>query len=115
MTDLDELERLLREATVGPVVWRGEYAVQKMMHAINDEEWKLFCALRNAAEELIRDARRYRWLRNEAWGSIGAAPAVCMVDSHGRPCVDDERGADPILEGRELDANIDAAIAQEKP
>lgn len=60
MTDLDELERLLREATVGPVVWRGEYAVQKMMHAINDEEWKLFCALRNAAKELIRDARRYR-------------------------------------------------------
>ena len=107
--DLDELERLraVAEQQLGTRELGSTYLYETDVDAY-------MTALRNSAEELIRDARRYRWLRNEAWGSIGAAPAVCMVDSRGRPYVDDERGADPILEGRELDANIDAAIAQER-
>lgn len=61
MTDLDEIEQLLREATAGPIPETTAYAMmQKRMYAIDEEEWDLFCALRNAAEELIRDARRYR-------------------------------------------------------
>lgn len=58
--DLDELERLLREATAGPCFQDAPYAVQKTMHAIDEDEFKLFCALRNSAPELIRDARLWQ-------------------------------------------------------
>jgi hypothetical protein len=56
----------------------------------------LIAALRNAAEELVRDARRYRSVRRgQHWSVING--------------IGDELRADA------LDAAIDAAIAQEQP
>jgi len=126
MTDLDELSRLLQQATPGPWQANGPELIQKVgdirlivcdsESELCQQDAALIAALRNHAEELVKDARRYRWLRNVAWGETGGvAPAVCMVDRHGCPCVDDDKVADPILEGWELDATIDAHIAQEQP
>ena len=118
MTDLDELSRLLEQATPGPwwvyvhtgdgtsiepgddwtvygngrepVVHEGGFTVHAAANAV------LIAALRNAAEELVRDARRYRSVRRgQHWSVING--------------IGDELRADA------LDAAIDAAIAQEQP
>jgi hypothetical protein len=117
MTDLDELSRLLEQATPGPwwvyvhtgdgtsiepgddwtvygngrepVVHEGGFTVHAAANAV------LIASLRNHAEELVRDARRYRWLRDAAtadqWEAFGCLPRI------------------------ETDAVIDDAIAQEQP
>ena len=62
MTDLDELSRLLEQSR-------------------QDGEWQDFNqAKKRAAEELIRDARRYRWVIDlaEFWTKDGH---VCVDDS----------------------------------
>ena len=60
MVDLDELERLLHAARRG----RTSEAWGKDLCVLSDADLAAFNALRNAAEELIRDARR--WLEHEA-------------------------------------------------
>jgi hypothetical protein len=117
MTDLDELSRLLEQATPGPwfvyvhtgdgttikpgddwtvygkdrvpVVYEGAFTVHAAANAA------LIAALRNCAEELVRDARRYRWLVSVAtadqWEAFGCLPRI------------------------ETDGVIDDAIAQEQP
>lgn len=87
--DLNELERLLREATAGPWIGAGpsfgdplpRYTTSMVTEWEDDDGFRTICefgyahhddeneanaaliaALRNHAEELIRDARRYRWL-----------------------------------------------------
>jgi hypothetical protein len=83
--NLDELERLLKAATAGPWEANGPELIQKagdICLIVCDAEAELcqqdaalIAALRNCAEELIRDARRYRWLRDAAtsdhWEAIG--------------------------------------------
>lgn len=60
--DLDELERLLREATA--LRAQRNFALKEEQRALDPlyskAEAELSEALRNCAEELIRDARRYR-------------------------------------------------------
>ncbi len=123
MTDLDELERLLREATAGP--WELDCAIHDsermavkyvsehgMTFYIAEEvggrrkgenfhdkselvaNAALIAALRNHAEELIRDARRYRFVRmNRLWLKANL----------------------PMIAAPAFDEAIDAAIAQEQP
>jgi hypothetical protein len=131
MTDLDELEKLLKQATPGPWelgeegggFWRRGYrpinapdhhavfeAVVRMEgENANDPQLEanaqLIAALRNCAEELVRDERRLARLErmfrvmspnidgNHAWTFTGS----------------------PTLRGPNLRAAIDAAIAQEQP
>lgn len=107
MTDLDELSRLLEQATRGPCPTGAPYAVQKTMHAIDEEEWELFCVLRNHAEELVRDARRMEWAEKH----MNAIDTVSHPDNlvmiwHGPH--------EASAAGRTLRAAIDAAIAQEQ-
>lgn len=56
--------------------------------------------------EAVRDARRYRWLRNIAWSIPSIAqqelPAVAVFSGTGRRCKD--------ISGAEMDQAIDAAI-----
>jgi hypothetical protein len=139
MTDLDELSRLLEQATPGP--WQyvtnapdGDYSAIWHEHYVYAPEARygslpgnpgpvkvaympqapdkrpahdaaLIAALRNCAEELVRDARRLARLErmfrvmspnidgNHAWTFTGS----------------------PTLRGPNLRAAIDAAIAQEQP
>lgn len=141
MIDFDELERRCREAESGE--WRTHGPSKPQPDAPEGGDFAIICgsdiiaetfyrsgyetthnaranaefiaALRNAAPELIAMARRYQWLRNEAWYTSRAAPAVCMVDGAGRPFLCREtRYVEPILEGSSLDEAIDAAM-QEKP
>jgi hypothetical protein len=87
MTDLDELTRLLEQAR-------------------QDGEWQGFNqAMKRAAEELVRDARRWRH-----------AKAVAMIDSHGGFAIHpDEDPFDDNVAGSAMEKQIDAAIAQEQP
>ncbi len=56
MVDLDELERLLHAARR----WRTSEAWGKDLCVLSDADLAAFNALRHAAAELIRDARRWR-------------------------------------------------------
>jgi hypothetical protein len=126
MTDLDELSRLLEQATPGPweaahrkcvdamyrtevyseqhgviatVHWTPKECGNGVTETYRQANAALIAALRNAAEELVRDARRYRWLRENGEEAIGR-----------------DRGMGPEWTyGDELDALVDAAIAQEQP
>jgi hypothetical protein len=127
VTDLDELERLLEQATPGPwwvyvhtgdgtsigpgddwtvygngrepVVHEGSFTVHAAANAA------LIAALRNCAEELVRDARRYWWLTHCGAFTVGrATSAPWGLHLSGS-------ATDPA----DLDAAIDAAIAQERP
>lgn len=100
--DLDELERLLRHSTPGP--WDAEgnsvrslqpwsasglVATTSMAPDMQDAEDNaaLIAALRNCAEELIRDARRWRYWREHHKGfRIGGASVGEGVDAE---CVDE--------------------------
>ena len=53
-------------------------------------------------DALVRDAKRYRWLRQDARTVEIEAPLVFMANDHAAPGV--------ILEWRALDAAIDAAM-----
>ncbi len=100
--DLNELERLLREATAGPWKQRetlvllggaGGFDLRNCPRAAANAA--LIAALRNHAEELIRDARRYRSVRRgQHWSVIN--------------------GIGDTLRAETLDAAVDA-IAQEQP
>ena len=109
--DLDELTRLLEQATPGP--WRqtdwgnqivsGTGKNEILVATIATNTYRdqarhvgdLIPALRNAAEELVRDARRYRWLRDHGesldWYALG------------------------VMTPETVDSTIDAVIAQEQP
>ena len=100
--DLNELERLLREATAGPWKQRetlvllggvGGFDLRNCPRA--EANAALIAALRNCAEELIRDARRYRWLRDNGESLDWYALGVMTPDT--------------------VDSTTDAAIAQEQP
>ena len=56
MTDLDELERLLKAARVSP----GSTPIRLTALSATAQECDALIALRNAAAELIRDARLWR-------------------------------------------------------
>lgn len=85
MIDLDELERMCREADGIP--WMSP-------------EWLQYnAALRNAAPELIAMARRYQWLRD-------AAPEKWAPWA-------DERYQDNCT-AEEIDAAIDAAMQEQE-
>lgn len=125
MIDLDELERLNKYATPGP--WDAEgNSVRSMrpasasgivgttsmapdMQAAEDNA-ALIAALRNAARELIADARRYRWLR-ERFFSVdfgydgGGDRSMCVVVF---------KIEDTTRMSGDLSASIDTAIAQER-
>ena len=64
---------------------------------------------RAAIEQAVRDAERYRWLRDIAWSLPAVAqeelPAVAVFSGSGRRCKD--------ISGEEMDQAIDAAMAQE--
>lgn len=123
--DLDELERLLREATAGPWISddgivtsdtreickdppfiRGGACLMVAAGGLRDRDANLIAALRNAAEELIRDARRMEWQEANA----------TTVDAIGDPdnfvriwySPGEKQASGPTI--REA---IDAAIAQE--
>lgn len=110
MIDLDELERK-RAAAEKQLAQReagGVYLYESDVDAYTN-------ALKESAPELIAMARRYQWLRNEAWNTLRAAPAVCMVDGAGSPFLCREtRYVEPILEGGSLDEAIDAAMQEQK-
>jgi hypothetical protein len=111
VTDLDELSRLLEQATKGPWIememhpylFANPRGPQPWHHDIvgrfdyhSDANRAAIAALRNHAEELVRDARRYRSVRRgQHWSVING--------------IGDDLRADA------LDAAIDAAIAQEQP
>ena len=135
MTDLDELSRLLEQATPGPWIGAGpsfgdplpRYTTDMVTewedddgcrticefgYAHHDEENEanasLIAALRNHAEELVRDARRMEWAEKH----INAIDTVSHPDNlvmiwHGPH--------EASAAGRTLRAAIDAAIAQERP
>jgi hypothetical protein len=139
MTDLDELERLLEQATPGPwehvtnapngdyaAIWHEHYVyapkaryaslpgnpspvkVAYMPQAPDKRpahDAALIAALRNAAEELVRDARRWRH-----------AKSVAMIDIHGGFVIfPDEDPFGGSVAGSAMEKQIDAAIAQEQP
>ena len=137
MTDLDELSRLLEQATPGP--WTLEHGFRdpelltvayisennqtfpiaeevggrRKGENFEDESEcisnaALIAALRNAAEELVRDARRMEWAEKH----MNAIDTVSHPDNlvmiwHGPH--------EASAAGRTLRAAIDAAIAQEQP
>jgi hypothetical protein len=117
MTNLDELSRLLEQATPGPwetkatgdaqsiVVADSQY-VCSTLHGNDEANAALIVALRNAAEDLIRDARRLAYLESlftpMGLDANGNHPLVC-------------RGNPARLRGPNLRAAVDAAIAQEQP
>jgi hypothetical protein len=133
MTDLDELEKLLEQATPGPwevldlteegcevlslassadphcVVARIANVVSGRAIGSDDRaNAALIAALRNHAEELVRDARRMEWAEKH----MNAIDTVSHPDNlvmiwHGPH--------ETSAAGRTLRAAIDAAIAQEQP
>lgn len=114
MTDLDELSRLLQQATPGP--WRqtdwgnqivsgtGQNEILVATIATNTYRDQarhvgdLIPALRNHAEELVLDARRYRWLIKCAWFQNESEFRLGMKPEHIYP--------------EDVGPYIDAAIAQ---
>ena len=131
--NLDELERLEREATAGPwsstpsdpsqgyeCFWitacpeinqeREIATVCGPQNERNTSNAALIAALRNSARELIADARRYRWLKERLHGvdfnymdADNRATSVIVFK------IDDE-----VRMSGNLDLSIDAAIAQEQ-
>ena len=111
--DLDELERLLKAATAGPwenygmfphcfeVCMAGDYATKPVCASPRKANADAIVALRNSAEELIRDARRMQWIEERA----------VVIEALNK----DETSYARIYydESRPLRAAIDAAIAQE--
>lgn len=93
--NLDELERLERAA-------REAREDRPNCGFLLDAEEQLTKALRNAARELIADARRYRWLRS----SRGDDFYKCHVK--------DGYGGKTLKYGIDLDDAIDAILAQEE-
>jgi hypothetical protein len=95
MTDLDELSRLLEQATPGP--WKvyeffphchevcnaDNYATGAVCVPPKQANAALIAALRNHAEELVRDARRWRCaLRHpEVFAQWSGAEAEAAIDS----------------------------------
>jgi hypothetical protein len=128
MTDLDELERLLAQATPGPWIememhpylFANPRGPQPWHHDIvgrfdyhSDANRALIAALRNHAEELVRDARRYRYIRDKMNASRND-----LTPEH-RHLIGDAWYALEALPDEApralVDAAIDAAIAQEQP
>jgi hypothetical protein len=123
--DLDELERLLKQATPGPWIemethpylFANPRGPQPWHHDIvgrfdyhSDANRALIAALRNHAEELVRDARRMEW----AATNLVDVTVICGTDLVQRAwCLDSKSG--PSVEGATLREAIDAAIAQEQP
>ena len=120
MTDLDELSRLLEQATPGPwevygmfphcfeVCMADNYATKPVCASPRKANADAIVALRNAAEELVRDARRMEWAEKH----MNAIDTVSHPDNlvmiwHGPH--------ETSAAGRTLRAAIDAAIAQEQP
>ena len=124
--NLDELEKLLEQATPGPwsstpsipeegseCFWltacprinqeREIAVVSGPQNERNTANAALIAALRNTAEELVRDARRYRDLMAAARQAVLALAHVSAYNP--RYIRDYERLSDAI----------DAAIAQEQP
>jgi hypothetical protein len=118
--DLDELSRLLEQATPGP--WKvyeffphchevcnaDNYATGAVCVPPKQANAALIAALRNSAEELVRDARRMEWAEKH----MNAIDTVSHPDNlvmiwHGPH--------EASAAGRTLRAAIDAAIAQEQP
>jgi hypothetical protein len=98
MTDLDELSRLLQQATPGPWIememhpylFANPRGPQPWHHDIvgrfdyhSDANRAAIAALRNHAEELVRDARRWRCaLRHpEVLAQWSGAEAEAAIDS----------------------------------
>ena len=95
MTDLDELTRLLEQATPGPwevygmfphcfeVCMADNYATKPVCASPRKANADAIVALRNAAEELVRDARRWRCaLRHpEVLAQWSGAEAEAAIDS----------------------------------
>lgn len=117
---LDELERLMAEATPGE--WTngagGEYIWidgNTLTYGYDNEFYRrdsdLICAAHNALPALLAAARRYQWLREASSG---------YVDGTGHWCV--RQRISPIGQPMEfalhshvtLDAAIDAALASAK-
>jgi hypothetical protein len=112
--DLDELERLLKQATPGPWTQRktlvllggaGGFDLRNCPRA--EANAALIAALRNHAEELVRDARR--WRDFDLSGVVHDAVLRAL----------DEAGVrNEVLRGMCLEVAIEkaqAAIAQEQP
>jgi hypothetical protein len=140
VTDLDELSRLLKQATPGPwlvdafnatggydcmygshdIVTENDRIVLELDQRHYDQdscdfEYRspeaaanaaLIAALRNAAEELVRDARRLAYLE-----SFFSPMGLDANGNHPWMC----RNNPARLRGPNLRAAIDAAIAQEQP
>jgi hypothetical protein len=122
VTDLDELSRLLEQATPGP--WKQEewtnhitsgtganwLLVATMATNTYRDQGRhnadLVAALRNHAEELVRDARRFAYLE-----SFFSPMGLDANGNHPWMC----RSNPARLRGPNLRAAIDAAIAQEQP
>lgn len=101
--NLDELEKLEMSA-------REAREDRPNAGYLLDEEERLSEALRNAARELIADARRYRWLRARFFGvdfeyDGGDDKSLCVVVFK----IDDTTRV-----SGDLNASIDAVIAQEE-
>ena len=136
--NLDELERLEREATAGPWIGAGpsfgdplpRYTTEIVTEWQSEEEESqticlfgishrddeneanahLIAALRNSARELIADARRYRWLKERLHGvDFNYMDADNRANSVIVFKIDDE-----VRMSGNLDLSIDAAIAQEQ-
>jgi hypothetical protein len=118
MTDLDELSRLLEQATPGPwevygmfphcfeVCMADNYATKPVCASPRKANADAIVALRNAAEELVRDARRLAYL-----ASFFSPMGLDANGNHPWMC----RNNPARLRGPNLRAAIDAAIAQEQP
>ena len=83
-----------------------------------DSAWNAWQAVRaqpaqagQVPSDVVRDARRYRWLRNESWAGYNTGrgtPSVYTVDGAGNRRL--------MLAEEAMDEAIDAAMAQgEKP
>ena len=121
MTDLDELERLrsVYDRATKCTSLIGAARLSLILDARAAYETALFAA----AGELVRDARRYRWLRDVGFRSANLSLGV---DSDGQDFAEfafEFRAPESEYQMREpedwrendIDAAIDAAIAQEQP
>jgi hypothetical protein len=62
--------------------------------------------------ELLRDAERYRWLRDKALISTETAPAILLVNDCCEPAVNG-RGWQSAIYGKDADVYVDAAMQSE--
>ena len=124
--DLDELERLLKAATAGPWISddgivssdtreihneppfvRGGACVM-VTPVLRDRDADLIAALRNHAEELIRDARRWRFMLQNIHSLIAVMDEWENTVTLEWGCNYEHRLTAPTIPEA-----IDAAIAQE--